>query len=210
VHTPDELAALVRLAQLYGVTIVSDEIHSPLVLPGAQFTPLLAVPGAARVAVSLVSASKGFNLTGLKCAAIVTASPAMAALVDRFPPDIRWRTGHFGVIATVAAFSEGDAWLDELLTELDARRAQLGEQLKTRLPEVSWQPPEATFLAWLDCRALGQDDEPRELFLDRGRVGLEPGTRFGARGAGFVRLNFGTSADILEEATARMASVTGR
>jgi cystathionine beta-lyase len=210
VHTPDELAALVRLAQLYGVTIVSDEIHSPLVLPGARFTPLLAVPGAARVAVSLVSASKGFNLTGLKCAAIVTGSPAMAALVDRFPRDIRWRTGHLGVIATVAAFSEGDAWLDELLTELDARRAQLGEQLKTRLPQVSWQPPEATFLAWLDCRALGQDDEPRELFLDRGRVGLEPGTRFGARGAGFVRLNFGTSADILEEATARMASVTGR
>jgi cystathionine beta-lyase len=210
VHTPDELAALVRLAQRYGVAIVSDEIHSPLVLPGAEFTPLLAVPGAAQVAVSLVSASKAFNLAGLKCAAIVTGSPAMAALVGRLPQDVRWRTGHFGVIATVAAFSEGDAWLDELLIELDARRALLGERLKAHLPEVSWQPPEATFLAWLDCRALGQGDEPRELFLDHGRVGLEPGTRFGARGAGFVRLNFGTSADILEEATARMASVTGR
>lgn len=209
VHTHDELAALVRLARLYGVTIVSDEIHAPLVLPGAQFTPLLSVPGAAGVAVSLVSASKAFNLAGLKCAAIVTGDPALAAVVEGFPPDVRWRTGHLGVLATVAAFTEGDAWLDTLLAELGARRAELGEQLRTRLPKVSWLPPEATYLAWLDCRALGEDDEPRELFLSRGRVGLEPGTRFGARGAGFVRLNFGTSAAILDEATARMASVTG-
>jgi cystathionine beta-lyase len=210
VHSPDELAALVRLARLYDVTIISDEIHSPLALPGAQFTPLLSVPGAAQVAVSMVSASKAFNLTGLKCAAIVTGTPQMAALVDGLPPDVRWRTGHFGVLATVAAFTDGDAWLDQLLTELDSRRTELGEQLRTRLPEVTWQPPEATYLAWLDCRALGEDDEPRELFLSKGRVGLEPGTRFGARGAGFVRLNFGTSADILDEATARMASATGR
>jgi cystathionine beta-lyase len=210
VHTPDELAALVRLAELYGVTIISDEIHSPLVLPGAHFTPTLTVPGAAEVTVSLVSASKAFNLTGLKCAAIVTADPAIAALVKRLPPDIRWRTGHFGVLATVAAFTEGDAWLDDLLTELAARRAELGEQLRTRLPKINWIPPEATYLAWLDCRALGEDNEPRELFLSRARVGLEPGTRFGARGAGFVRLNFGTNADILNEATARMASATDR
>ena len=210
VHTPDELGALVRLAKLYGVTIISDEIHSPLVLPGAHFTPTLTVPGAAEVTVSLVSASKAFNLTGLKCAAIVTADPAMAALVKRLPPDIRWRTGHFGVLATVAAFTEGDAWLDNVLTELAARRTELGEQLRTRLPMINWIPPEATYLAWLDCRALGADDEPRELFLARSRVGLEPGTRFGARGAGFVRLNFGTNAHILNEATARMASATDR
>jgi cystathionine beta-lyase len=208
VHTHDELAALVRLARLYGVTIVSDEIHAPLVLPGAEFTPLLSIPGAAQVAVSVVSASKAFNLAGLKCAAIVTGDPAMAALVERFPRDVRWRTGHLGVLATVAAFTEGDAWLDELLTELDARRAELGEHLRTRLPKISWRPPEATYLAWLDCRALGEDAEPRELFLSRGRVGLEPGTLFGARGAGYVRLNFGTSADILDEATARMARAT--
>ena len=81
--------------------------------------------------------------------------------------------------------------------------------MNVRLPKLGWLPPEATYLAWLDCRALGDDEEPRELFLSQGRVGLEPGTRFGARGAGFVRLNFGTSADILDEATARMARVTG-
>jgi cysteine-S-conjugate beta-lyase len=196
----------VRLARLYRVTVISDEIHAPLVLPGATFTPLLTVPGAAEVVISLVSASKAFNLAGLKCAAVVTGSPAMAAVVGRFPPDARWRTGHFGVLATVAAFRDGADWLDDLLRHLDARRAQLGALLRERLPAVRWHPPEATFLAWLDCTALGADNQPRELFLSRGRVAVEPGLRFGAAGAGFVRLNFGTGAEILDEATARMAA----
>ncbi|MET8148991.1 MalY/PatB family protein [Actinoplanes sp. NPDC049668] len=209
VHTREELTALVRLARLYGVTVVSDEIHAPLVLPGAQFTPLLSLPGAGEVAVSLLSASKAFNLAGLKCAAIVTGGPAMAALVGRFPPDVRWRTGHLGVLATVAAFTDGDAWLAELRAELDERRAQLGHLLSTRLPAVRWRAPEATYLAWLDCRSLGRDDEPQALFLAKGRVAVEPGTRFGAAGAGWVRLNFATSADILDEATARMAGAAG-
>nr|BFE75027.1 hypothetical protein GCM10020092_083280 [Actinoplanes digitatis] len=183
VHTREELTALVRLARLYGVTVVSDEIHAPLVLPGAEFTPLLSIPGAGEVAVSLLSASKAFNLAGLKCAAIVTGGPALAALVGRLPPDVRWRTGHLGVLATVAAFKEGDAWLAELHAELDERRAQLGRLLSTRLPGVRWRAPEATYLAWLDCRALGRDDEPQELFLAKGRVAVEPGTRFGAADA---------------------------
>jgi cystathionine beta-lyase len=210
VHTADELAALVRLARHYGVKLVSDEIHAPLVLPGARFTPLLTVPGAAEIAVSVASASKAWNLPGLKCAAVVTASPEMATVVDRLPPDTPWRTGHLGVIASVAAFTDGDDWLGRLLTTLDARRGQLADVLRERLPMVNWVPPEATFLAWLDCAKLGADNEPRELFLQRGRVALEPGLRFGAAGAGWVRLNFGTSADILDEATARMAAaVTG-
>jgi cystathionine beta-lyase len=206
VHTREELTALVRLARLYRVALVSDEIHAPLVLPGATFTPMLTVPGAADLAISVVSASKAFNLAGLKCAAVVTASDTMARVVARFPPDARWRTGHFGVLASVAAFRHGADWLDDLLHTLDARRAELGDQLRDRLPQVRWHPPEATYLAWLDCRSLGADHEPRELFLTRGRVALEPGTRFGAAGSGFARLNFGTSAEILDEATARMAA----
>jgi cystathionine beta-lyase len=206
VHTREELTALVRLARLYSVTIVSDEIHAPLVLPGATFTPILTVPGAAERAVSVVSASKAFNLPGLKCAAVVTASPAMAEVVGRFPPDTRWRTGHLGVIATIAAFREGGPWLDDLLTTLDARRTQLGALLHDRLPNLGWHPPQATYLAWLDCTKLGADNEPRDLFLDRGRVAVEPGLRFGAAGAGFVRLNFGTGAEVLDQATAGMAA----
>jgi cysteine-S-conjugate beta-lyase len=202
VHSRDELAALVTLASRYGVTIVSNEIHAPLVLPGATFTPLLSLPGAAEVGVSLLSASKAFNLAGLKCAAVVDGTRSLAA---GFPPDLRWRTGHLGVLATVAAFTHGDEWLDELLVFLGERRTQLGELLRTRLPWVRWQPPEATFLAWLDCRDRETVGQPADLFLQRGRVALEPGLRFGAAGVGHVRLNFGTSAEILDEATARMA-----
>ena len=210
VHTPDELAALVRLARIYQVTLVSDEIHGPLVLPGATFTPLLTVPGAAEVAVSVLSASKAWNLAGLKCAAVVTGAPHMAALVGRLPPDTRWRVGHFGVLATVAALTGGGPWLDRLLATLDRRRALLADLLRQRLPMVAWQPPEATFLAWLDCAALGPDNQARELFLDRGHVALEPGLRFGAVGRCHVRLNFATSTDILDQATARMAAAAAR
>ncbi len=209
VHSAGELAALVRLARIYRVALVSDEIHGPLVLPGATFTPLLTVPGAAEVAVSVLSASKAWNLAGLKCAAVVTAAPRMAAVTDQLPPDTRWRIGHFGVISAVAAFTAGEPWLDQLLVTLDQRRLLLGDLLRERLPMLSWHPPEATFLAWLNCAALGADDRARERFLDHGRVALEPGLHFGAAGSGYARLNFATSPDILDQATARMARSAG-
>jgi cystathionine beta-lyase len=206
VHTAGELGALVRLARAHQVTVISDEIHGPLMLPGATFTPLLTVPGAADVAVSVLSASKAWNLAGLKCAAVVTAAPRMAALAGRFPPDTRWRVGHLGVIATVAAFTAGEPWLDRLLATLGHRRDLLAGLLRQRLPMLSWDPPEATYLAWLDCTALGPGNQARDLFLERGRVALEPGLRFGAVGSGYARLNFATSSDILDQATARMAA----
>jgi cystathionine beta-lyase len=209
VHTAGELAELVRLARAYRVVIISDEIHAPLVLPGAAYTPMLTVPGAAEVAVAVVSASKAFNLAGLKCAAIVTAGRRMAQALERFSGDVRGRTGHLGVIASVAAFTDGDPWLADLITTLDARRAQLGGLLRDRLPAVRWTPPEATYLAWLDCSALGRDAEPRDRFLAEARVAVEPGPRFGAPGTGWVRLNFATAPEILDEALARMAAASG-
>jgi cystathionine beta-lyase len=209
VHEPGELQALVELAARHGVTVVSDEIHAPLVLPGATFTPLLTLPGAAEVAVAVLSPSKAWNLAGLKCAAVVTASRAMAEAVAGLPEHSRWRVGHLGVLASVAALTDGVDWLDRLLLTLDRRRAQLGGLLAQRLPAVRWRPPEATYLAWLDCTALGEGDRAQELFLERGRVGLEPGLRFGRQGSGHVRLNFATGPEVLAEAVARMAAAAG-
>jgi cystathionine beta-lyase len=203
VHDPGELEALVALARKYDVVVVSDEIHAPLVLPGAHHTPLLTIAGAKDIAVSVVSASKAWNLAGLKCATVVTASAQMAEVVDRFPVDTKWRVGHLGVIATIAAYRDGGDWLDRLIVSLDARRRQLGALIDTRLPGVSWVPPQATYLAWLDCSALETDDA-HKMFLDRGRVALDAGSKFGSAGAQHVRLNFGTSAEILDEAVARM------
>lgn len=206
VHDKEELTAVARLAAEHGVTVIADEIHAPVVLPGAEFTPFLTVPGGAEVGISLVSASKAFNLAGLKCAAVVTASSPMRAVADRLPPDGVWRVGHLGLLATEAAFTGGGEWLDALLATLDARRQQLGRLLAERLPRVRWMPPEATYLAWLDCRSIGAGDTAHELFLREGRVALEPGTHFGAEGGGWVRLNYGTSEDILDEAVHRMAA----
>jgi cysteine-S-conjugate beta-lyase len=204
-HTASDLEAVVQLARSHGVTIISDEIHAPLVLPGATFTPLLTVPGASDLAISVLSASKAWNLAGLKCALTITAAPEMASVVAGFPPDTRWRTGHFGVIAAMAAFEEGEGWLDQLLVTLDCRRNELSALLAQRLPAITWHPPEATYLAWLNCRSMGDGDGPWGLFLERGRVALEPGLKFGPAGAGYVRLNFATSPEILKEAIARMA-----
>lgn len=206
VHTGAELTELARLAAEHGVTVIADEIHAPLVLPHAEFTPFLTVPGGADVGVSLVSASKAFNLAGLKCAAVVTGSEPMRTLATRLPPDARWRVGHLGLLATVAALTDADAWLAVLLHTLDERRSQLDDLIAAHLPQVRWQPPEATYLGWLDCGAIGAGDNPYRLFLDRGRVALEPGPAFGRPGDGHVRLNFATSAQILDRAVEQMAA----
>jgi cystathionine beta-lyase len=113
--------------------------------------------------------------------------------------------GHFGVLATVAALTEGEEWLDRLLLTLDRRRAELGELLAGRLPAVRWTPPEATYLAWLDCSAFGAGDAAREACLERGRVAFEAGSRFGTPGEGHLRLNFGTGPEILADAVSRTA-----
>ncbi len=204
-HRREELEEVVRLADRFGVTVISDEIHAPLVFEEAVFTPMLAVEGAPEVAISVLSASKAWNLGGLMCAVTVTADPAMADVVGRFPPEVCWRTGHFGVIAAIAAFDRAEPWLDQLLVTLDRRRTQLGTLLSEQLPAIRWQRPEATFLGWLDCRAIGRGVEPRDRFLEKGRIALEPGPRFGPEGDGYVRLNFATSPAILEEAVGRMA-----
>jgi len=154
----------------------------------------------------VVSASKAWNLAGLKCAAIITGSPTMAAAVERLPRDTPWRVGHFGLLAAVAALTDGQDWLDRLLSTLDHRRAQLTDLLTQRLPELRWQPPQAGYLAWLDASAVGAGDVPQALFLDRARVALQPGPPFGAAGSGHVRLNFATSPQILDQATTAMAT----
>ena len=136
----------------------------------------------------------------------MTADGAARDLVARMPP-LHEHAGLLGVLAAEAAFVDGDAWLDAVLAQLDDNRTQLATALAQRLPEISWTPPAATYLAWLDCTGLGLGDEPAELFLARGRIALGRGLDYGPPGAGHVRLNFGTSSQHLADAVARMASV---
>jgi cysteine-S-conjugate beta-lyase len=204
---PGELDAIARLADRYGVTVLSDEVHAPMTMPGAVHMPYLTVPGAAERGVAITSASKAWNIAGLKAAVIVTGSPRMhAALTERLPGHIPYHAGHLGVLASAAAFEHGVPWLDELVAHLDRNRALLARLLAERLPDVGYVPPQAGYLAWLDCRDLGLGDDPAEAFLERGRVALSPGPTFGRQGHGFARLNFATSTALLEEAVTRMAA----
>lgn len=118
------------------------------------------------------------------------------------------RTGHLGVIATVAAFESDGTYLDNVVTDLSAQRKVLRELLDAHgLQSVGYTPPEAGFLAWLDCRQLGLGADPAKAFLDKGRVALARGLDFGAEGAGYVRLNFATSPETLLEIVRRMSAV---
>ena len=216
VHTADELAAVAALADEHGVRVVSDEIHAPLVLPGARFVPYLTV---AQTGMAVLSATKGWNLAGLK-AALLVAGPGAAADLARLPEVVSHGPSHLGVLAHTAAFADGGAWLDALLAGLDGKRRLLRELLDEHLPGVGWTPPQATYLAWLDCRPLGlaADDDggrglvtslagPAGVFLRQARVAVSAGPAFGTGGAGHVRLNFATSAEVLEQAVRRMGGV---
>lgn len=202
-----ELAAAAAVADRYGVRVLADEIHAPLVLPGGQFVPWGTVEAeSARESLTLVSASKGWNLAGLKCALLVANSEEACAILRLLPEEVSYGAGILGVAASEAAFRAGEAWLDDTLRYLDGLRSLLGQLLAERVPSVRWAPPEATYLAWLDLRALPLGDDPAAVLLERGRVALGRGPDFGAGGDGFARLTFATSRPILTEAVTRIAA----
>ncbi len=202
VHTAAELAGVAALAETYRVRVIVDEIHGPLV--PHDFVPYLSVDGTDS-AFSLASASKAWNLAGVK-AALVVAGESAADDLARLPEVVSHGPSHLGAIAHTTAYREGGPWLDALHTDLADNRVLLGELLATHLPSVRWQAPPAMFLTWLDCRELGLGDDPAEAFLERGRVALNSGLPFG-NGVGHVRLNYATTPEILTEAIERMGSV---
>jgi cystathionine beta-lyase len=200
-----ELVGIAEMCHGYDAWVIADEIHAPLVLGGAVHTPWLSVSEAARErGISLISASKCFNIAGLKAALLVTGSERAREAMKGLPP-MGERAGLLGVLAAEAAFQEGDAWLDAVLAQLEANRDLLHTHLAKRLPEVRWRPPDGTYLAWLDFRGLRLGDDPADVILRRGRLALGPGLHYGSAGAGFARLNFGTSAELVEESVRRIA-----
>jgi cysteine-S-conjugate beta-lyase len=207
VHTAEELRAVAALADRHGVTVVADEIHAPIVLPGARFVPYLSLPEA-QSGLALLSASKAWNLAGLK-AALAVAGTEAAPVLARMPQEAGHGASHVGVLAHTAAFLHGDAWLDGLLADLDDNRRLLAALLEDHLPAVRYRPGDGTYLAWLDCRALGVGADPASVLLERGGVALTSGEAFGAGGDGYVRLNLATTPELLTEAVHRMARACG-
>jgi cysteine-S-conjugate beta-lyase len=210
VWTRAELEAVAALADRYGVLVLVDEIHAPLVYRPHRHVPFATLGAqASREAISFVSASKAWNLAGLKCALAVAGSARGAALLAGMGEEVAYGAGLLGAVANTVAFDQGEPWLDELLVVLHANRGHLHALLAEHLPALRWRPEDvqATYLAWLDCTPLGLDN-PAGVFEQRGRVALEPGPLYGTGGDGYVRLNFATTPTILNQAIRRMRAAT--
>jgi cysteine-S-conjugate beta-lyase len=205
VWSRDELAATADVCDRRGVAVLVDEIHAPLVLAGAGHVPFHTLDHpAARRAVVFSSASKGWNIPGLKCGIAVAGGAEHAAILAQ-----RWDAllaSHLGVHASIAALRQARGWLDAAVAQIHLNAHQLSTLLAERLPGVSYRPPQASFLAWLNCRDLGLGDDPAAVFLDRGKVALSSGPDFGSQGRGFARLNIGTAPELVADAVERMAS----
>ncbi|KGJ77550.1 aspartate aminotransferase [Cryobacterium roopkundense] len=206
----ETLVRVARLAATHDVFVISDEIHAPLTHPGVTFTPFapLAHEAGAR-AVTVTSASKGWNVAGVKCALIIAADDAVNELLNRLPEEVACRTSILGLHANIAAFSCSD-WLDNAIEQIVDNDRLLDSLLRENLPAVVYHRPQASYLAWLDLRQLGLGESPYRRILDEARVALNDGECFGLGGSGFARLNLACSPDTLREAVARIAALVAR
>ncbi len=204
VFSPTELEGVRDVVIKHGARVVADEIHAPLVLPGAEFVSYLDVDGTADHAVAVVAASKAFNTAGLRCAQIISRDVATRDRLLSVPMARNESWSSLGVVAAVAAYTDGDAWLDALIHRLDEQRSLLTALLAEHLPAARMRPLEGTYLAWIDVRAYGHAD-PASLALQKGRVRVAPGHDFHPDLPGHLRLNIATSPDRLREIVRRLA-----
>jgi cysteine-S-conjugate beta-lyase len=203
IHTETELREVAAIANRRSATVVVDEIHAPLVAEG--FVPYLSVDARAH---AVTSASKAFNLAGLKAALVIAGADAVD---PRSMPDLAtWSASQLGIAAHTTALREGDEWLDALMVDLDENRAQLAGLLEEMLPGVRWQPERGTYLAWLDFTALDLGPDPTAFLLENARVALNAGPSFGVGGEGYARLNYATTPELLAEGINRIARAVAR
>ncbi|MFI1917210.1 MalY/PatB family protein [Nocardia sp. NPDC020380] len=206
-YTSEELHRIVEIAATHDARIIADEVHGPLVYNCPHVAVASVSPMAAERVVTLMSASKAWNLPGLKCAQVILSNPRDAREWDRI--DMLHVTGAstVGIRANIAAYTDGAEWLDELLIHLRSNRDHLASTLPELAPGVTVNTPQATYLSWIDFRALKLPAEPSEYLLSKARVALSSGIPFGAAvGSGFARMNFATSRPILDRAIEAIAS----
>ena len=204
-HSRSALAALARLAAAHDVLIVSDEVHAPLAHPGTEFVPfaVLAAEAGAR-SVTVTSASKGWNLAGVKCAVVVAGDPRTAAQLHGLPEELAARTSILGLHANIAAF-DNTYWRDAAVRQIVANIGLLEAELAAHAPSVKLVAPDAGYLVWLDFRDTALGDDPAAVLRELGRVAFNSGPTFGVVGRGFVRANLACDPSTIVEAVARIA-----
>ena len=205
IYSRAELTRIADMAKKYGVIVISDEIHSPLVFKGHEFVPFLAISETAReVGITVTSASKGWNIAGLKSALIVSQNAAIDEVLALMPPAVKFRSSILGAFASAAAFKDGGMWLDSVLATLQENSVMVRDLLSAKLPSVKTHLPQSSYVAWLDLTSLNLGENPAQTLLERGKVAFNAGHMYGAQSSQFVRLNYATSPTILTEAIDRI------
>jgi cysteine-S-conjugate beta-lyase len=205
----EELIALGEICRRYDLTVLADEIHCDLVLPGHRHLPFAALdPELASRTVTFFSPSKTFNIAGTYTSLVVIPDPERRARYRELVRALEIDQGNlFGMVAAEAAFRYGEAWLEGLLTYLEVNAARLVSFAGERLPGVEVRKPEGTYLAWMDFGALaGTQERLKSFLIGEAKVGLSDGLVFGERGRGFARFNFGCPRSLLEEGLGRIAA----
>jgi cysteine-S-conjugate beta-lyase len=205
VFSKETLSNIADLAEKYGVIIISDEIHAPLTFDSKEFTPFLNVSTAAqRVGITVTSASKTFNLAGLKCALIITQDEKLKERINSMPVSVAFRASLFGAVAATAAMSESQEWLDNLIYTLDQNRKLLRNLIDSKAPAIGYREPDFGYLAWLDLSQLGLGDDPAKQILERSKLAVNAGSMYGPNSKHHIRFNFGTGSEIITEAFDRI------
>lgn len=207
VPTEDELRRLSSVVATAGARVFSDEIHAPLVFSGQRHVPYASLSAAtAGHTVTAISASKAWNIAGLKCAHMVFTNDRDLTTWRQSAPRAELSPSTLGVVAATAAYNEGSLWLDDIREYLSENRTAAEQALRTYLPKARFHSPESTYFAWIDCRGLGIPGNPRDFFLEHAEVALSDGALFGSAGEGYVRLNFATPRPILQQAIMNMGA----
>lgn len=192
VWTPDELTRLGNICLRNGVTVVADEIHCELVYQGFKYTPFASLSDASlHRSVTCVSPSKAFNIAGLQIANIVAFDNDLRSRIDKaININEVCDVNPFGVAATIAAYNEGEEWLNQLVDYLHGNYEAMAEFCRRELPEFPITRLEGTYLVWMDCSSLGMPSDALEhALLDDARLWLNAGTMYGAEGEGYMRWN---------------------
>ena len=207
VWEPEELRKMAELCRESGTLLVSDEIHSDLIFHGKRHTPVASLsPEIAANTVTCLSATKTFNLAGLQASTTVFPNREMKAVFDRFwaHMDIH-RNNAFSSVAVEAAYREGEEWLEQLLPYISANFDYIRDYCAKNIPQIKPNCPDATYLMWLDCRELGMDNEQlRDFFIHKAKLGLNEGCTFGRSLSGFMRLNAACPRATLEKAMVQL------
>jgi len=212
VFSREELARMAEICLRRGLVICADEIHGDLTYTGHTHVPIASLdPEIEARTITLMAPSKTFNLAGLRCALAVIPNQALREKFVASRLDMVQTPNILGYTAMLAAYRDGQPWLDELLRYLEANRDYLVKYVRANFAGIEMGVPEGTYLAWLDCRrAHIPNDDPFNFFLETGRVAFNDGPTFGRGGQGFVRLNFGCPRQLLTQGLERIGQTLGR